>query len=115
VSRRRPGRQVPPSVIVPFPVKIVCSDRGQHARIVLYRMGDTRSFGIGLLPVPPIGGGRNGLPLAPYMEDGVPRYRIRCPRCRRDLQLCEEKLLAVIDALGPSDGHPVLDIALLPC
>jgi hypothetical protein len=115
VSRRRPGRQVPPSVNVPFPVKIVCSDRGQHGRIVLHRLTDVRSFGMGLQPVVPIGGDRNGIPLSPYAEDGLLRYRFRCPRCRRDAQLREKTLLAIVSALSTTDGHPVLDISLLPC
>lgn len=114
MSRRRAGRQVPPSAGVPFPVKVCCTDRGQHARIVLHRLFDLRSTEMGLQPVVPIGGDRNGIPLSPYgAEDGVLRYRFRCSRCRRDVQLREEQLLAIINVLSTSGGHPVLDISLL--
>jgi hypothetical protein len=117
VSRRQPS---PPEKATTarrfFSVKVCCSDRGQHARVVLHHLHDVRSFGIGLPPVTPIGGARNGVPLSPYgAEDGCLRYRFRCPRCQRDVQLREEKLLAIVSALSANDGHPVLDISLLPC
>jgi hypothetical protein len=115
VSRRRPGRQVPPSAGIPFPVKVVCTDRGQHARIVLHQLHDLRGSGIGLQPVVPAGGGRNGIPLSFHADDGVLRYRFGCPRCGRDVQLREASLLAAVGVLGASHGHPVLDISLLPC
>jgi hypothetical protein len=115
VSRRRAGRQVPPSAGISFPVKVCCTDRGQHARIVLHRLFDLRSTEMGLQPVVPIGGDRNGIPLSLYAEDGILRYQFRCRRCRRDVQLREESLLAIVSALSTNDGHPVLDISLLPC
>ncbi len=114
MSRRRPRRQVPPSTGIPLPITVACSDRGQHARIVLHRLADVRCFGIGLVPAAPIGGGRNGLPLGTYTEDGIFRYEFHCPRCRRDVQLREASLLAAVSALRAGDGHPVLDISLLP-
>ena len=114
-------RNAPPPPLAPgatrsFTFKIVCSDRGQHPKIVLHHIADYpgRSMDFGELLVLE---GRNGSPVSPWREDGNVRYAFHCPRCKRNPRLREEHLFEVIDAftgLRNGNGHPALDISLLP-
>jgi hypothetical protein len=117
VSQRKPKPpDLPPGGTRSFTVKVCCSDRGQHARIVLHHLQDVRSWELDE-SVMWIEDGRNGAPAA-RSEDGVLHFSIRCPRCLRNPQLREESLLRILDALAARDtgeGHATLDISLLPC
>jgi hypothetical protein len=118
MSRRKPKPPpLPPGGRRSFTVKVACTDRGQHQRIVLHHLQDVRSWDLGEDKVM-VAGGRNESPLTTWTGDGARHYRFRCTRCARDVQLREENLLRIFDALaGPdiSQGHPTLDISLLPC
>jgi hypothetical protein len=118
VSRRRPK---PPPLARgetrSFTIKIACTDRGQHPRIVLRHIADYRGHGMDFGETLVLDG-RNGSPVSSWREDGTVRYAFRCPRCKRNPQLREESLFKVIDALAElstGNAHPTLDISLLPC
>jgi hypothetical protein len=47
----------------------------------------------------------------------MPRWRFRCPTCRRDVQMRNETALLVVEGLLSVPGHadtPSLDVSLLP-
>lgn len=54
----------------------------------------------------------------PWMgADGWRTYTFRCRRCGRDKPVREDKLMmiaAVLPKSGIDDGHPVLDISIIP-
>jgi hypothetical protein len=103
-----------------FTVKIVCSDRGQHPRGVLHHVLDTRGETDATERVIWPKGQKNGAPITSWNPEAPDEsFRFRCPRCRRDVQLRQDSLFKILDALAlmddASSGHPVLDISLLPC
>jgi hypothetical protein len=119
VSRRRPGLpELPPGYRHRLQLKVVCSDRGQHACTVLHRLQDTRDVVTNADVMWPEGL-RNGPPATAWQQDGALGFRFCCPRCRRDVQLRLENLFRILDGLAAQvdteQAHPSLDISLLPC
>ena len=121
MSQRRPALPELPSPAYSRnqAIKVVCSDRSQHARIVLHHLHDTRRLALHPAVIWPEGK-RNGPPVtSTQSEDGTQNFRFRCPRCRRDVQLRPENMFRIFDALASradnDEAHPVLDISLLAC
>ena len=125
MSRRRPKLGPPslPEMIAGprrYTTKVVCSDRGQHPQGVLYHLRDERDVRVFTERAVWPEGQKNGVPITVWNpETGNQSFRFRCPRCRRDVQLRQDTLLRIIDALAEradsASEHPVIDISLLPC
>jgi len=112
--RKEPPPPLAPGATRSFTFKIVCSDRGQHPRIVLHHIADMRShdYPHGFMALE----GRNELRVA-TAEDGTVFYKFRCPRClKTPVPVAEPALARIYDEMSAAAGehHPVLDIAALP-
>lgn len=103
------------AAVTDLPGRIVCTDRGQHAEARIAAFG-----------VEQPGGARAAvLQMTPTWDviagGGTARwstYRFRCRRCRRDVQLREDTLLAVAGALhqaGADRERITIDMSVLPC
>lgn len=113
MSRRRKLPPLPEGHIRTFLVKVICTDRGEHAPAKIADLSGAA------LP------GQNpsqcwvqyvkGEPAEQWMgADAWRTYTFDCPRCKRHVQLREPRLMAVVAALdksGVSDGRPVLDMS----
>lgn len=102
-----------------YTIKVVCTDRGQHPAVVINHLRDTRGdpdlgnrvmWQDGPLRKPP-------LTISDPQPGDEGSFRFRCRRCGRDTQLRHAAILRIIGLLqaGQHDGHPVLDVSLLPC
>ncbi|UQT55945.1 hypothetical protein M4V62_13005 [Streptomyces durmitorensis] len=80
-------------------VKVVCTDRGQHAR----RLINYCEPGVAHLGIPDAAQHNVQRP------DGGYTYRFVCTKCGRDAQLREENMLKVAQA-----GFETLDISRIP-
>jgi hypothetical protein len=103
-----------------YTVKFACTDRGQHARVVVAHLKDTRGeTGAGNRAVLPEGQ-KNRAPLTSWNpETGPESFRFSCRRCGRNAEMRQETLFRLLDGLAPQppdtgDAHPVVDISLLP-
>lgn len=127
MSRRKPELPELPSAAYSHnqSVRIICTDRQQHAPVLLCHMTDTRHVRtkrdvMWRRETPEGAPLRSGSPLASWTRtDGMPTYRFRCPGCPQDVRLREDKLFLVLGVLnGQRSGnddtrHPVLDVSLL--
>jgi hypothetical protein len=124
MSQRRPKLPVRPGGPPPeYTVKFACTDRGQHERVVLAHLKDTRGeAGAGERATWPEGQ-KNRAPLTSWHQEAGPQgpqgFRFRCGRCGRNVELRQETLFRLLDGLAaqPPDaghGHPVVDISMLP-
>jgi len=99
---------------VELPHRVTCTDHGQHAEALIARFAEERD---------PDGGRKIVVAMTPGWDvlaaggTGWITYRFRCRRCGRDVQLREETMGAVVDALQASGDreHLAIDISLLPC
>lgn len=115
MSNRKPKPEPPaPGTVRSYTIKIMCTDRAQHPAIVLHHISDRRGLS-GEQPLMAVEDGRNGSPLV-TADDGSRHVRFRCPRCKRNPHYREETFLRMLDvlALDASEGHPVIDISVLP-
>lgn len=130
--RRKPPEPLPgPEYRHNPPVRVVCTERGQHAEVVLYRLTDTRHHAGGWhrqqegIPDvrwpqeappgrPPI---RNGSPVGWTRSDGGRTYQFECHACPGDKRVTEEHLFRAVDGLArlrQDDRQAItLDISLL--
>lgn len=140
MSRRKPKlAELPgPEYSRNQPVRLICTDRGRHAPVLVRPLLVRQVFtGPGDLKRPPEGQGRQRRKVgwsrevtwperqrrpAPVAEwesaDGGRSFRFKCSSCtcRRDVQVQEDKLLEVLDAISNQqhgDGHPELDLWML--
>ena len=121
MSQRRPKLAARPGGPSPeYTVKFTCTDRGQHERLVLAHVKDTRGeTGASERVILPEGQG-NWPPLTSWCPEAGPQgFRFHCRCCGRNVELRQETLFRLLDGLAaqlPDTGHahPVVDISLLP-
>lgn len=112
-GRRRGSRGAPTGMPPGVAIHFTCSGGGQHATTRLGSLILSRHMG-GKLHV--IAASRSGDVTAehwvPGDDIGGTKYRIRCPRCRRDKPLSTAKALEGLLPLVEADPHQVtVDIA----
>jgi hypothetical protein len=103
-----------------YTVKFVCTDRGQHARVVLHHLKDTRGDTGASERVMWPEGQKNRAPLTSWCPEAGPEgFRFRCGRCGTNVEMRQETLFRLLDGLAalppdPGHAHRVVDISLLP-
>ena len=117
MSQRRPRLpELPDGEPRQYTVKLVCTNRGRHPRVVLFHLMDTRGdLGAGNV-VMWAEGQRNRVPLTSWHpENGAQSFHFHCRRCGRNPPLRQETLFELLDGLAaqPDTGraHPVVDIS----
>ncbi|MGH3186758.1 MAG: hypothetical protein ACRDPY_45540 [Streptosporangiaceae bacterium] len=110
MSRRRTPPPPNPAVI-PFSAVVVCTDRGQHPRALITRLGDQRAGGAGIAYL--VMRRQGELVSGHHAPDAPDTIRFACSRCSRDVRLRAPNVLAALDALREvQDGRLTLDISL---
>jgi len=101
-----------------YTVKLICTDRGQHDRVVLFHLMDTRGDADEGSVVTWPEGPRDRAPLTSWSPEAENEgFHFRCGRCGRNPELRQETLSRLLDGLAALDAdraHPVVDISLLP-
>lgn len=121
MSQRRPKLPSQPGKPPPeYTVKFVCTDRGQHARVVLRHLKDTRGETGAGNHVMWLDGPKSKAPLTSWHpEAGDQGFTFHCGRCGRNPELRQETMFKLLDGLAalpadPDNAHPIVDISLLP-
>lgn len=96
--RRRPAPPLLPGYSRVYTTAVVCTDRGQHPEVALWEVIPGRDVPVQAAVV--CGERAEGSPVSWDSGDGTRTYRFHCRRCGRDLQLQEEKLVAVLAVVG---------------